>query len=289
MEMKFTYEEFTTRNIGFVSVKEQDILKNTRVFVTGVGGMGGVALTCLARAGFEKFIIADIDHFEISNLNRQIFSFLDSIGKDKAVTAKETLEKINPNIKVELYDASWIEKIDNILQKTDIVLNGCDDVKSTILLMRKCKQHKVPAIDAFASPLPSVYVIKPDSLRPEEAFNYPSVHLPIEKITNEIENQCLQKEIEHVAIHSSSLKYVDLEIAKEMINGKRKRISFAPMVWTTGCMMAYEVVRLRLNIKGGPDVKGMFFNPWTYKIEKPKGFIKSAFRGYLVRRFIKNM
>ncbi|MEO8146940.1 MAG: ThiF family adenylyltransferase [Bacteroidia bacterium] len=286
MEAVFTYEEFTTRNIGFVSEAEQKILKNLRVFVPGVGGMGGTAVACLARAGVENFIIADIDYFEISNLNRQVFSSMNVIGKDKATVTKEVLESINPQIKAELRNKNWVNELDEILKKTDIVINGCDDIKSTIQLMRKCREYKLPAIDAFASPLPNVYVIRPDDQRPEEVFGFPTVNLPMDKITKEIEGQCLLKEVEHIAVYSSSLNYVDLKIAKEIMNGTRKRISFSPMVWTTGCMMAYEVVRLALNKKGGPGVKGMFFNPWTCNIEKPQGWLTSSIRRFFVKRFL---
>lgn len=289
MEIKFNYGEFTTRNIGFVSLKEQDILKNITVFVPGVGGMGGAVVACLARSGVGNFIIADIDYFEISNLNRQMFSSMDVMGKDKAEVTKKILSTINPEIKVEICDGNWVNKLDEILKKTNVVINGCDDIKCTIQLMRKCKEYALPAIDAFASPLPNVYVIRPTDKRPEETFGFPSVNIPVEKITKEIEVQCLQREVEHIAIHSNSLNYIDLNIAKEIMNGTRKRISFAPMVWTTGCMMAYEAVRLILNKKGGPDVRGMFFNPWTCKIEKPKGFLIAAIRRFYVRRMMSKL
>ena len=289
MEAIFTYKEFTTRNIGFVSEEEQMVLKNLRIFVPGVGGMGGTAVACLARAGVENFIIADIDHFEVSNLNRQVFSSMHVIGKNKASVTKEILEGINPQIKVELYDENWVTALDVILKKTDIVINGCDDIKSTIQLMRKCREHKLPAIDAFASPLPNVYVIQHYDKRPEEVFGFPTMKLSIENITKDIEMICLKREVEHIAVNSSSMNYVDLQIAREIISGVRKRISFSPMVWTTGCMMAYEAIRLSLNKKGGPGIKGMFFNPWTCKIEKPKGWLVSAIRRYFVKRVMKRI
>lgn len=289
MTEEFSYAEFITRNIGFVSLQEQEILKNARVFVPGVGGMGGAAVACLARAGVSHFIIADIDQFEVSNLNRQIFSSLDVLGKDKAVVTKHVLEKINPRITVDVRGGNWVHELDEILKMTDIVINGCDDIKSTVQLMRKCAEHKITAIDAFASPLPNVYVIRANSKRPEEIFGFPTVNKPVESITTELEAECLQKEIEHIAVHSSSLEYVDLTIAKEIMNGTRKRISFAPMVWTTGCMMAYETVRVLLRKKGGPDARGIFFNPWTLEIEKPAGYLKAVVRRYVVRKFMNNL
>ena len=289
MESTFTYSEFTTRNIGFVSQEEQEMLRTLRVFIPGVGGMGGAAVECLARAGVENFIIAEIDHFEISNINRQIFASTDVVGKHKGEVAQQILQTINPNINVELRNENWIHELDDILKRVDIVINGCDDVKATILMLRKCKEYNLTAIDAFASPLPSVYVIKPNDKRPEEVFGFPTVGIPIDKITKEMEGGCMGKEVEHVAVNSNSLNYIDINIAAEIMNGKRKRISFAPMVWLTGCMMAYEVIRVRLNKKGGPDVRGVFYNPWTMKTEKPKGAIMGAVRRYFVRKFMKKI
>ena len=289
METKFTYHEFITRNIGFVSMKEQEVLKNTTVFVPGVGGMGGAAVECLARAGVGSFILADIDYFEVSNLNRQIFSSLSTIGQDKVQVATSILKDINPDLIIEIRDGNWINELDEILQKADIVVNGCDDVKATLQMMRKCKEHGVYAIDAFASPLPNVYVIGPKDNRPEEVFGFPTVNLSIDQVDEKMEAECVRKEIEHVATNSNSLSYVDLDIASEIMNGTRKRISFAPMVWLTGCMMSYEVVRVLLNKKGGPGVKGMFYNPWTCRVEHPKGPIMSAIRKYFVRRFMKKL
>jgi molybdopterin/thiamine biosynthesis adenylyltransferase len=286
---EFTYQKFTTRNIGFVTENEQSMLKHTRVFVPGVGGMGSAAVACLARAGVGHFIISDVDQFEISNLNRQMFSSMDAMGKDKSEVTKRCLEMINPEIKVEIRTGNWVNELDDILKKADIVINGCDDIKSTIQLMRKCKDYNLPAIDAFASPLPNVYVIRPENKRPEEVFKFPTIGIPLELITKELEAQCFQKEIEHIAVHSNSLNYVDLNIAKEIKTGIRKRISFAPMVWTTGCMMAYEAVRLILNKSGGPDERGVFFNPWTMETEKPKGPIMSLIRRFFMKRFLKQL
>jgi molybdopterin/thiamine biosynthesis adenylyltransferase len=92
----FSYADFTTRNIGFVSEAEQQRLLAGRVLVIGVGGMGGAAVQALARAGVGGFGIADIDTFEVSNLNRQVFADLDSINQDKAAETAKRLRRINP-------------------------------------------------------------------------------------------------------------------------------------------------------------------------------------------------
>ena len=63
---QFSYKEFTTRNIGFVTESEQASLKSSKIFVAGTGGMGGAAIACLARMGVGEFIFADLDEFEVT-------------------------------------------------------------------------------------------------------------------------------------------------------------------------------------------------------------------------------
>jgi molybdopterin-synthase adenylyltransferase len=283
MSSTFDYNEFITRNIGFVTPAEQERLRKLTLFVPGVGGMGGVAVEVLARMGVEKFSIADIDTFEVSNINRQPFATLDTVGKDKASVVEQELKKINPNINVKVYGYDWTMKLDAILPSVDIVINGCDDVVATIILHRKCKEYKKHSIDAFAAILPNVYVIDPGGQRPEEALGFPTAGKKPEDITEDDLAICKLREIEHVLINSSSIRYIDAAIAEEIISGKRKRISFAPMVWITGCMMAYEVTRIALGKPGGPGVKGIFFNPWSLKVERPRTPLLS----YLLRKIIR--
>ena len=80
--MNFDYKTFSTRNIGFVTETEQTHLREGAVFVAGVGGMGGACLASLVRAGVGRIAIADIDRFEVSNLNRQVFANLDTLGEE---------------------------------------------------------------------------------------------------------------------------------------------------------------------------------------------------------------
>jgi hypothetical protein len=285
----FNYKEFSTRNIGFVTETEQNILKNATVFVPGVGGMGGVVVACLARVGIENFIISDIDYFELSNLNRQIFSNMEVLQQNKVDVTERELKKINPNIKIEKLGNDWPEKLPGIFQKVSLVINGCDDVAATITLMRMAKIFDITVIDAFASPLPNVYVVKPSDDRPEEAFNYPTRGKELSEITSDMLAQCVIKEIEHVMVNSSSAEYVNMDIAKEVMTGKRKRVSFAPMVWMTGILMSHEAVRQLLKKPGGPDVKGHFYNYWSAKVEKPKTGLTKIIRGFFVRRFLSKL
>jgi molybdopterin-synthase adenylyltransferase len=284
--MSFDYSEMTSRNLGFVSAAEQERLRQAHVFVAGVGGMGGAAVACLVRAGVGRLTIADIDVFELSNLNRQVFANLDSVGADKAAATAAAIARINPECQVRVLGREWVERLDEILPGVDVALNGCDDARATIALMRRAAVHRRAVVDAFASPLPNVYVVGPDDARPEERFGYPTVGKALADIDAELAAACLAKEIEYVMVHSSSAEHIELDLAAELIAGKRKRMSFAPMVWSTSCLMSYEAVRVILGKPGGPGPGGIFFNPWTHRVERPRGPIAAAVRRYFVRRFL---
>ena len=76
-------------------------------------------------------------------------------------------------------------------------------------------------------------------------------------------------EVTHVMLHSRSRHHVDLAIAGEVAAGRRSRMSFAPMVITTGMMMAYEAIALALDRRTGTDCRGWFFNPHRPGVERP--------------------
>ena len=287
--MTFTYEEFSTRNIGFVTAEEQAKLRAAHVFIPGVGGMGAACLLSLARAGVGHFTIADLDVFEISNLNRQVFAFTDTVGKDKAATAAEAVQRINPEVKLRILGKEWLDQVDQLAASHAVLVNGTDDTQASVALYRAAKAKRAPVIDAYASPLPSVYVVRPDDPRPEERLGYPTIGKDWRQITDEDRANSFMKELEWVLVHSSAHKHVDLGIAAELAAGKRKRFSFAPMVITTGNMMAYEAIRLILGKPGGADHRGYFYNPHDLRIEKPLPWPASAIKLALVRAFIRKM
>lgn len=289
MSTSFSYDEFITRNIGFVTPEQQAILKKSRVFIPGVGGMGGIVLSTLARLGVENFIIADIDTFEVSNLNRQIFSTLSQIGKSKVTAAAHGIKEINPNIKIDILGAEWISLLDNLLPNVDLVVNGCDDVIATVTLMRKAKQYGKTVIDAFASSLASVYVVQPNDPRPEEFMNFPTRTKKLEELSAQDQTDSAFCELVYVIAHTSTLKHVHMKYAAEMVTGKRKRISMAPMVWLTGIMMSYEVMKLLLNIDKVASYRGVFCNSWTFKFEKVKARPWNFIKYWIVRAFLKKL
>lgn len=282
----FDYDEMTGRNIGFVSADEQRSLRDGSVFICGVGGMGGAAAMALARAGVGNLVIADVDVFETSNLNRQVFAFEDTLGREKACVTRERLVAINPEIRVTVLGSDWPSRLDEILATCRVVINGMDDVAAGIRLYRAARRLGATIVDSYTSPLPSVTVVRPGDPRPEERLNFPTIGIAPQAITRELRDECLQREIEYVLVHSSSAEHIDLAAAAEVIAGQRSRMSFAPMVVTTGCLMAFEAIALLLGRETKTDFRGWFFNPRDASVERPHRRPIAWMRRRLVRRFM---
>jgi hypothetical protein len=287
--MTFDYDVFTTRNIGFVTRAEQDRLRAGAVFVAGVGGMGGACLASLVRAGVGRLAIADIDHFEVSNLNRQVFSSLDTIGQDKAAASAAAVRRINPQIELEVFGGEWTAQLPDIAARYPVIVNGCDDVAATVQLYRVARQAGASVIDAYASPLPSVTLVRPRAPRPEDRLGYPTRGKAWDQLTEAETRGAFLKELEYVLTHSSAAFHVDLEAAAEMAAGKRSRMSFAPMVITTGNLMAYEALQAVMGRPSRTDHRGWFLNPYRQRIERPLPPPVAAAKGLLVRRFMAKM
>jgi molybdopterin-synthase adenylyltransferase len=285
----FDYAALTTRNIGFVTEAEQALLKQATVFVCGTGGMGGACLMALARMGVGRFIIADIDSFEVSNINRQIFANLDTVGQHKAVASAEALRRINPEALVEVLHDEWTEHLERIAREAQVIVNGTDDLAASLHIYRTARAVGRPVIDAYASPLPSVYVTRPHEPMPEERLGYPTVGLDWRTLTKADRDAAFQAEVIHVMIHSSSRHHIDLAVAAEVAAGRRSRMSFAPMVITTGMLMAYEASALILGKPTGTDCRGWFLNTWKPAVERPRPALIAALMRPLVRRFLDKM
>lgn len=281
----FSYGEFTTRNIGFITAGEQEKLRAARVFVCGTGGMGGACVLALARAGVGHLDLADLDAFEVSNLNRQVFANLATVGHHKAEATREQCLQINPELDITVHKEDWSEKTDEIVGRCDVVVNGTDDLAASLLLYRTARRLGKPVIDAYASPLPSVYVTRPGRPMPEERLGYPTIGTEWNAIADEQRKEAFLREAEHVVLHSSSRHHVDLELAGEVAAGKRSRMSFAPMVITTGMLMAYEIIALVLGEPTRTDERGWFLNPYRGRVEHPRNALVAALLRPLVRRF----
>ena len=282
----FDYAEFTTRNLGFITGAEQSALRDGAVFVAGVGGMGGACFLALVRAGVGRFAVCDIDKFETSNMNRQVFAFTDTVGQDKAEAACAAARRINPGVQIERLGAEWVDQLAELVARYPVIVNGTDDIAAGVALYRAAKAAGATVIDAYASPLPSVIVVRPGDPRPEERLRYPTRGKALDAIRPEDLRASFMKELEYVMTHSSSAKHVDLDAAAALAAGTAKRMSFAPMVISTGCLMAYEALWLLMGRRSKTDCRGWFVNAFAGRIEKPLWGPVAVVKGAVVRAFM---
>jgi molybdopterin/thiamine biosynthesis adenylyltransferase/rhodanese-related sulfurtransferase len=118
-----------------VGMAGQKRLKNAKVLVVGAGGLGSPALLYLAAAGVGTLGIVDFDTVDESNLQRQIIHGVSDVGKSKAESAKESIEEVNPYVKVILHK----ERLDSdnvmeIFEPYDLIVDGTDNFATRYLV-----------------------------------------------------------------------------------------------------------------------------------------------------------
>ncbi len=137
---------FLLKEIG---VRGQEKLRTARVFVVGAGGLGSAAILYLAAAGIGKIGIADNDEVELSNLQRQVIHSLEDLGTNKAVSARQRSQWLNPDCRVEVFPGRLTaENIHSIIRGYDIVLDGSDNFPTRFLVADYCWFHKIPLVSA---------------------------------------------------------------------------------------------------------------------------------------------
>ncbi len=123
-------------------------LRQATVAVIGAGGTGSIVIEVLARAGVGKLIIADPDYLSESNLERVHGSRPDQVGQFKVAVAKEHIQSINPDCKVEAYIGSLPQQeiVDAVIT-ADVALGCTDQQHSRLALSDICLRYLVPSID----------------------------------------------------------------------------------------------------------------------------------------------
>ncbi|MFX0094673.1 MAG: ThiF family adenylyltransferase [Candidatus Hodarchaeota archaeon] len=130
----------------------QQVLKESRVLIVGVGGLGCEVAKNLAMAGVGTLHLVDLDLIEYSNLNRQIlFIGAHNEGRPKAIVAAEKLKEINPYGNYFGYHCALEELSPELFEEVDLVVAGLDSVQARANLNRKCVHANVPMIDAGTS------------------------------------------------------------------------------------------------------------------------------------------
>ncbi|NHB67469.1 HesA/MoeB/ThiF family protein [Perlabentimonas gracilis] len=128
--------------------REQNLsLRNKRVLVVGCGGLGGHIVDQLARLGIGHITAVDGDVFDETNLNRQLLSNVDNVGKSKALAAKEHVVRVNPDIYLEPLSVYVHEaNAEEITKGYDVICDALDNVSSRFILQKFAERNGVPMV-----------------------------------------------------------------------------------------------------------------------------------------------
>ena len=126
-------------------------LRNSRVIVFGVGGVGSYTVEALARSGVGHIAMVDFDEISESNINRQLHSLRSTIGKSKIDVMKDRILDINPDCKVELVKRLVYDDVDEVLgnNKYDFVVDAIDVIGSKINLIEYCVKNEINIISSM--------------------------------------------------------------------------------------------------------------------------------------------
>lgn len=123
----FSYDQAFARHLGLIGPDEQTRLRQSRVAILGLGGVGGIHLITLTRLGIGSFHIADHDRYELANFNRQYGASMDSLGRNKAEVMAEEARAINPELNLRVFpEMVTAENIGELLEGVDVLIDGID-------------------------------------------------------------------------------------------------------------------------------------------------------------------
>ncbi|WP_172820638.1 ThiF family adenylyltransferase [Cognaticolwellia beringensis] len=171
----FNYEEAFSRNIGWVTDDEQQKLRNTKVAIGGLGGVGGDHAVVLSRLGIGKFNISDLDDYDVANFNRQSGANMSTIGKAKSAVMEETIRGINPEAEITNFNQGISEdNLEEFLQDVDIYIDSLDIFALEIRrkVFRRCYEKGIPTITAAPLGMGTAFLVfMPGKMSFDDYFN----------------------------------------------------------------------------------------------------------------------
>lgn len=147
----FIYEEAFSRNIGWVTREEQCQLREKRVAIAGLGGVGGIHLLTLCRLGIGGFHLADFDSFDLVNFNRQTGATISTLNLPKLEVMVQQALDINPDLQIKGFpNGVTAGNLDDFLEGVDIYIDGLDffAFQARQDVFSACAAKGIPAVTA---------------------------------------------------------------------------------------------------------------------------------------------
>ena len=231
MDEKFSRTEML---IGNEAMKK---LKDAKVAVFGIGGVGSFVCEGLARSSLGNFILIDYDKIDETNINRQLIANVKTIGEYKVDLMKERILEINPDANVEVYKEFYLadSKIDIITQDLDYVVDCVDTIMAKIAIVCNCDACNVPVISSMGTGN------KLNPLMFEVADIYDTSVCPLARI---MKKDLRKRNIEKLKVVYSKENPINTNDCNINQNTKYKvkgSVSFVPSV--AGLIIAGEVIK----------------------------------------------
>lgn len=211
-------------------------LKNSKVAIFGIGGVGGYVAEALARSGVGAFVLVDKDVVSQSNINRQIIATTKTVGMSKTQVMKERILEINPEAQVEVRECFFLpetaEEFD--FSGYSYVVDAVDTVTAKLELVMQAQAAGVPIISSMGAGN------KLDPARFQVADIYKTSVCPLAKV--------MRRELKKRGIKELKVVYSQEEavVPKQILSDESKRVipgsvAFVPSV--AGLIIAGEVVK----------------------------------------------
>ncbi|MCR4605261.1 MAG: tRNA threonylcarbamoyladenosine dehydratase [Eubacterium sp.] len=229
--------DYFSRTEMLLGTEALKTLKNARVAVFGVGGVGSYAVEALTRIGIGAIDLIDNDKVCESNINRQIIATTKTIGKLKVDVAKERIEEINPLCKVTTFGTFFLPETANQIDFSvyDYVVDAIDTVTGKLEIVTQANKAGVPVISSMGTGN------KLDPTKFEVADIYKTSECPLAKV---MRRECKKRGIKSLKVVYSKEKPLAQDNASENENGRRQTpgsVSFVPSV--AGLIIAGEVIK----------------------------------------------
>ncbi len=260
----FDYNIAFSRNLGWITEAEQQDLKNKRIAIAGMGGVGGSHLLTLTRLGVGNFNIADFDKFEIANFNRQAGSSVSHLNQEKSKVMDAMAHDINPDLNINRFEQGVTEdNLDEFLKNVDLYIDGLDFFVLGIRqkVFARCYELGIPAITA--APLgmgTALLTFLPGKMSFEEYFRLEG-HDP------------MTQQIRFLIGLSPAFLHQSYLIDKTRVNFLEKRGPSTPMACEL-CAGATATEALKILLKRGK----VQCAPWGYQFDAFKNKLKKTWR-----------
>jgi tRNA A37 threonylcarbamoyladenosine dehydratase len=149
----FDFDRTFSRTELLLGNEKLNSLKDKKVAIFGLGGVGSFVTEGISRCGIGNFILVDNDEISPSNINRQLYALQSTVGRKKTELAKERILDINPQANIETYNIFYLPETANQFDFTqyDYVVDAIDTVSGKLMLVEQAKEAGVPIISSMGA------------------------------------------------------------------------------------------------------------------------------------------